>query len=60
MVQAMAWDWYPNGGIKGESKTLASMQEAEEWLKYQPYLNHVAVPSERAPELFDFIQGKES
>lgn len=56
MVQAFAWNWEKSGGIKGVSNVLASYEEATEWLKYQPYVNHVAIPSNIAPEFFDLIQ----
>lgn len=55
-IQAFAWNWTKNGGIEGQSNVLASYDEATDWLKYQPYVNHIIIPSKLAPEFFDLIQ----
>lgn len=57
-IQAFAWDTFPNGGLKGVAKVFNSMDEASDWLKFQPQVNRMAVPLERAPDMWELAQEK--
>lgn len=54
--QAFAWDKYPNGGLKGVAKVFNGLDEANDWLMFQPQANRMAVPVNRAPDMWELAQ----